>query len=126
MDESAEKFSKTLEGLENEAKNLFEEADDAKYKLHAFLKRLQNDNTTIPTKEDMIELEDSFAEEYERFEKIYNKIRAKISEATCKAKFTQDLKYSLMKLNDADYEIPKVGFPRTSTKISKFQRNIFR
>ena len=107
MDEIAARYGEKLAGLEDDAKDLFQEAEDAKYKLHKFLDRLQNDNTTIPTKEDMNVLEESFAEEYERFEKIFNKIKEKISEATCKAKFTQDLKYSLMKLNDADYEIPK-------------------
>ena len=107
MDEIAGRYADKIAVLEEDAKELFEDAENAKYKLHKFLERLQNDDTTIPTKEDMKVLEESFAEEYERFEKIFNKIRENISEATCKAKFTQDLKYSLMKLNDADYEIPK-------------------
>ena len=89
MDEIAARYGDKLQVLEEDAKDLFEQAEDAQYNLRKFLERLQNDNTTIPTKEDMEVLEESFEEEYERFEKIYNKIRDKISDATCKAKFTQ-------------------------------------
>lgn len=59
MDEIAARYGEKLAGLEDDAKDLFQEAEDAKYKLHKFLDRLQNDNTTIPTKEDMNVLEES-------------------------------------------------------------------
>ena len=89
MDEIADRYEDQLQVLEEDAKTLFSDAEDAQYNLRKFLERLQNDNTTIPTKEDMDTLEQSFGEEYDRFERIYNKIRDKISDATCKAKFTQ-------------------------------------
>ena len=89
MDEIADRYEDQLQVLEEDAKTLFSDAEDAQYNLRKFLERLQNDNTTIPTKEDIDALEQSFGEEYYRFERIYNKIRDKISDATCKAKFTQ-------------------------------------
>ena len=89
MDEIARRYEDQLDVLEENAKTLFDDAEDAQYNLRKFLQRLHNDNTTIPTKEDMDALEKSFGEEYDRFERIFNKIRDKISDATCKAKFTQ-------------------------------------